>query len=785
MGTESATNAITTPVSTEKKEIDDTEHTHEGQVFAEPNAGFKNLLSRWHQLDDSTYDNLNRLPGFQKEKNSSTDPGRNEVLESPKTKSSKKKANGKSAPRQVEPKSPKRNNKVGQAGTEQQQEDSKAERRGSRQDLKEAFDKANPTLATKKKVLRQPVNVYQAAPEFTKDFKPPKFSKTDEEKDLIKKSLKKNFVFSDLTSRELKPLVAAFEPYKFESGETIIKQGDPGDYFYIIQKGRVVFQVDGVDVGKAGKGSSFGELALLYTCPRAATVVASKPTRVFRVDQATFQFILQNQTAESEKEKVELLKGVNFLEKLHVADLKTLSNVMTPRIFSEGDCLVKKGDPGDAFYVIQEGKLLVKDISVGNTTYQDLELGPGDHFGERALVTLEPRAANVVGLTRGVAFTIDRGTFETVLGGMEALVIKAHDTNVLEGIKLFSRAKLHHSTFVELADLITDTDYMKSQLIMQENQKVAAALYIVREGEVVLKSESGQLIEVSAGEYFGHETMTSGVETGFPRIEAPYTVTAKTNCTLGALTLSDCRYVFDIDLLSGKKKAPSFTLTKEELLQEAPKQPKANIRLEDLEKITILGAGSFGQVWLVKGQDCDTAESNPFALKIQAKNDLYKEGQITAVIREKHILSETNHPFIVNLVATYQDPKFVYFLTEFIQGGELFSIIHKEEGSGMTESEAKFYAFGIADAIAHLHSLKIVYRDMKPENVLVDKTGYPKLIDFGFAKYCPEKTYTFCGTPGYVPPEIVTKRGHDCSADNWSFGVILYEMLSGTCCGTM
>lgn len=97
----------------------------------------------------------------------------------------------------------------------------------------------------------------------------------------------------------------------------------------------------------------------------------------------------------------------------------------------------------------------------------------------------------------------------------------------------------------------------------------------------------------------------------------------------------------------------------------------------------------------------------------------------------------------------------------------------------MEEQEAKFYSLGIADAIGHLHSLKIVYRDMKPENVLVDALGYPKLVDFGFAKYCPDKTFTFCGTPGYVPPEIITKRGHDCSADNWSFGVLLYEMISG------
>ncbi|KAL7576356.1 hypothetical protein ACA910_018169 [Epithemia clementina (nom. ined.)] len=773
---------------------DQSEHTYEGQVFAEPNAGFKNLLSRWHQLDDSSHTSLNRLPGFtKKEKNGSTDPKLNGDYasdHSKKKKCSKKKEHkldsstadakdGKTAVDQTPIVTDDKTKETPENPEAKESGKPEIARRGSRQDLKEAFHKAKPSHATKKKALRQPVNVYQAAPEFTKDFKPPKFTKTDEEKDLIKKSLRKNFVFADLTSRELRPLVAAFEPCKFDVGEIIIKQGDPGDYFYIIQKGKVIFQVDGADVGKAGKGSSFGELALLYTCPRAATVVAAKPTKVFRVDQGTFHYILQNQTAESEKEKFELLRGVNFLKELDEKHLKKMTLVMTPRIFSEGDVLVKKGEPGDAFYVIQEGNVLVKDISVGHTKYQDLELGPGDHFGERALVTSEPRAANVVGTSRGVAFSIDRGTFESVLGGMEALVIKANDTRILSGISLFSKAKLPQSTFVELADLVTDTCYMASQLIMQQHQKVAAALYIVREGEVIIKSVTGDTSEFSAGEIFGQETMLSGVETGFPRIEAPYSVTAKTVCTLGALMLADCRYVFDVDLLSGKKKAPSFTLTKEELLKAGPSKPKKNIKLEDLVKKTILGAGSFGQVWLVSGVDEDTGEFLPYALKIQAKYDLHQEGQIGAVIREKQILSETNHPFIVNLVATYQDPTFVYFLTEFVQGGELFSIIHKEDSSGLKEDEAKFYALCIADAISHLHSMKIVYRDMKPENVLVDRTGYPKLIDFGFAKYCPEKTFTFCGTPGYVPPEIITKRGHDCTADNWSLGILLYEMLSG------
>eukprot|EP00523_Entomoneis_sp_CCMP467_P000550 CAMPEP_0168755392 /NCGR_PEP_ID=MMETSP0724-20121128/20044_1 /TAXON_ID=265536 /ORGANISM="Amphiprora sp., Strain CCMP467" /LENGTH=879 /DNA_ID=CAMNT_0008804003 /DNA_START=171 /DNA_END=2810 /DNA_ORIENTATION=+ len=745
----------------------------------EPGTGFKNLMAQWNKRDEEK-NSFVRLPGLDKKGSGSkkktvkSDKKSKKEDKKPKESKSKNGASSKEKSKPAEPES------TPAEPVEEEELDLRPPlvTKKSRKDLQEEFNNSTRSFNDKKKMRRQPMNVYQKTPEFKEGFKPPKFKKTDEEKDLIKKALRKNFVFAELTGRELRPLISAFEPCEFDSGDFIIKQHDPGDYFYIVQKGKVHFEVDGVEVGKAGKGSSFGELALLYTCPRAATVIAAKPTKVFRVDQATFHFILENQTAESEKEKLNLLKGVEFLKDLAEADLTTLTKVMTPRIFSEDDLLVKKGDPGDAFYVIQEGQVWIKNISVGSTTYEDIVLGPGQHFGERALITSEPRAANVVGKTSGVAFSINRSTFEKVLGGMSSAVMKANDAHLISGVKMFSAAKLDHKAHVQLADLITDVTLTKGQMIINKGKQVPAALYIVREGSVSLSRADGSSQVVGPGGYFGDETMLAGVEEDTPRIKAPYSVSAVDKCTIGTLTLSDCRYVFDTEMLTGRKQAPSFTLSKEELAA-LPKIERSSIKLEDLEKRTILGAGSFGQVWLATGKDDTTGETETYALKIQAKFDLYQERQIKAVIREKQLLWEISNPFIVKLVATYQDPTFIYFLTEFIQGGELFSLIHKEEGSGMEEEEAKFYSLGIADAIGHLHSMHIVYRDMKPENVLVDAQGYPKLVDFGFAKYCPDKTFTFCGTPGYVPPEIITKRGHDCSADNWSFGILLYEMVSG------
>jgi cAMP-dependent protein kinase regulator len=259
------------------------------------------------------------------------------------------------------------------------------------------------------------------------NYTPPVHPKDVATTTFIETALQHNFVFESLSVQELHPLVQAFESYTVPTGDVIITQGDVGDYFYIIQTGVCVFQVDGREVGRAAVGNSFGELALLYTCPRAATVTATEDTTLYRVDQKTFRFILQNQTVAGSQNKGELLQGVDFLKDLDVTELFKLASVMTPKRFFAGDLLIKKGDMADYFYLVSEGTLVATDIAVGDTVYEDIVLKPGMYVGERALVTGEPRAANVVAKTDGMAFCIDKETFETVLGKLSVLIMRSQD----------------------------------------------------------------------------------------------------------------------------------------------------------------------------------------------------------------------------------------------------------------------------------------------------------------------------------------------------------------------
>jgi cGMP-dependent protein kinase len=158
-------------------------------------------------------------------------------------------------------------------------------------------------------------------------------------------------------------------------------------------------------------------------------------------------------------------------------------------------------------------------------------------------------------------------------------------------------------------------------------------------------------------------------------------------------------------------------------------------------------------------------------------------------------MESSNHPFILSLISTYNTQDEIMLLFEFVQGGELWSYIYDREDcipsgpfGGFTEEAAVFYGAVVTEALSHVHSLGIAYRDLKPENLMLDQMGYLKVIDFGFAKKIPHyvngtlyrKSFTVCGTPEYLAPELVLSKGHDKGVDHWALGCLIYELLVGT-----
>jgi protein kinase A len=204
------------------------------------------------------------------------------------------------------------------------------------------------------------------------------------------------------------------------------------------------------------------------------------------------------------------------------------------------------------------------------------------------------------------------------------------------------------------------------------------------------------------------------------------------------------------------------------------KDDKEKIKLSDFEILETLGTGSFGRVRLGRHKK----SKKIYAIKMLKKCEIIRLKQVDHIHSEYQILNKLNHPFIVEFKgALTTDPKYLYFILEFVQGGELFTIL-RTAGS-FTEEQSKFYAAHIVTIFEYLHGKNMVYRDLKPENVLLNSNGYIKLTDFGFAKVVDGKTYTLCGTPEYLAPEIILNKGHGKAVDWWTLGILIYEMLVG------
>ena len=197
--------------------------------------------------------------------------------------------------------------------------------------------------------------------------------------------------------------------------------------------------------------------------------------------------------------------------------------------------------------------------------------------------------------------------------------------------------------------------------------------------------------------------------------------------------------------------------------------------LDDFKKLEVIGQGSFGKVFLVKNIN----NNKIYAMKVLEKKFLIQKKQISHTKTERIALEKLKHPFIVKLNYAFQDITNVYFVTEFLSGGELF--FHLRKKSGFKEKDVKFYMSQVLLALEFMHNNNYIYRDLKPENIMIDNEGNIKLTDFGLSKIVKpnETTFTLCGTAEYLAPEILFGQGYDKTCDWFSFGVVIFEMFCG------
>ena len=267
-----------------------------------------------------------------------------------------------------------------------------------------------------------------------------KYSKTAKQESTIKSLLNEIFIFSSLSDSELRLLIDSFEQKDVANDEAIITQGEKGDYFYIIEKGTFNVFTNNEKVGVLGEGNSskyFGELALLYNQPRAATIKAKGAASVFQLDRNTFRYVIATSNAQTTNEIRNALSKVPLLSGLTKQQLSTISNAVEIISYEAGEKIFIKGSVGKHFYIIKEGKVKLTEVGGDDGKFVDQSLGIGEYFGERALITGENRAANAIAETKVSLMVLDSEAFNKLLGPLHDVIDHNMNIRILSSIELF------------------------------------------------------------------------------------------------------------------------------------------------------------------------------------------------------------------------------------------------------------------------------------------------------------------------------------------------------------
>jgi len=295
--------------------------------------------------------------------------------------------------------------------------------------------------------------------------------------------------------------------------------------------------------------------------------------------------------------------------------------------------------------------------------------------------------------------------------------------------------------------------------------------YVIREGSVkVIQQKEGDEEPVvlaphlGPGDYFGEMALLDSA----PRMASVVANRETVTMQLGRSTFTTLLGAASDVLSRGAKK-------RQKAADNYVKPPDP----EDLKAVKHLGEGQFGQVTMV----VNNVDGKPYAAKVMGKIAVIEQQQVEHVESERKMLSLCDHPFITRILTSYQTKNDLIIILELAPGGELWAELYEvHEGEGIPTSSARFYAGCVASALAHMHEEGIAYRDLKPENLLIDAEGYLKVVDFGFAKLLTEtetRTWTICGTPEYLAPEIIACKGHSFPVDWWAYGCLLFEMCTG------
>eukprot|EP00928_Gymnodinium_smaydae_P096053 TRINITY_DN8397_c0_g1_i2.p1 TRINITY_DN8397_c0_g1~~TRINITY_DN8397_c0_g1_i2.p1 ORF type:complete len:874 (-),score=186.07 TRINITY_DN8397_c0_g1_i2:65-2686(-) len=578
--------------------------------------------------------------------------------------------------------------------------------------------------------------------------------------------------FRGLTSEDQGKLAAECSVQEFGDGDEILRAGEEGNWMFIVISGRVRHTDTKANFDRTG--CVLGSIGLLYGKRQATgakangrvaclalgkTALERLPAPVEDVlRRAAFKTLLQGaHRCDGQRDCI----GTMSEEQLH-----RMIGRAEDGFFEPGEVVCAPGDPAQLLIVV-DGEVAILE-SVDRIEERDelafctepagadalrrraeKVLNDGMGHGEMELCFFQPmsRYALAVGNVR-----LHRIASEAVMEAFGEPLFELARRNeiktVLSDIFLFKN--LHEEQIDRTVKRMEQHHFNAGEVVVKQDDP-AQHFYLIQSGTVCVKRNEAVIRTLGRWDYFGERGLLN-------EERRSATCQAMEECVCLRL---DKDVFFEIVGMFRKE------------LERRMQLQDLNITMADLRIRAIVGRGTFGVVRLV----CHSGnEQIQYALKAVKKLHVVRNNQEKSIVMEREVNAQCFHPCIVQFIKTFQDHDHVYFLTEFLGGGDLFQAIRQI--GVVSKPQSQFFSGSIVLALEYLHARGIMYRDLKPENVLLDFAGQTKLVDFGCCKK-EQSTSTLLGTPEYLAPEVIQGKGYTCCVDWWSLGVMMYEFIVG------
>jgi len=530
--------------------------------------------------------------------------------------------------------------------------------------------------------------------------------------------------------------------------KTIFDKGNISNCIYILKDGNINLKKDGKVIKSLTKGEYFGTLEVISNSNRITEAVAKEKTHLLALPV----FYLKSLYGDNYRSvlALSLIKSAfsnnSNLKKLNLKFLDEIFNLIAFRYYEKETEIIKSGEPKNSLIVVPiEGELI--EVSTSKTICERNNVLFGKEiYNEDATKTTSAIKCKSYSLLAILKCSDLKQHFKCslkMLGEKSSFIEQLRKVNLF---KNFTNAKLEN-----LSKKIKVEKVPNGKNVITQGEE-GTRFYIVKKGLVDIFVKDKYIRTMNENEYLGERALF---------FKEPRSATAKAHGDVEVYYLEkdDFETVIESNL--------------KDYLKDRLYLQDNTVQLNDLVYYMKLGSGSYGNVSLVK------SSKNKFfyAIKnISCKQILY--GQLHANLElERSILVKIDHPFIVKLVKTMKDKNYVYFLMDYIKGKELFDVI-RDIGL-LNKFQTQFYGASIMLAVQYLHERKFIYRDIKPENIMVLGNGFIKLIDFGTAKAISERTKTIIGTPHYMAPEVILGEGYSFKVDFWSIAICMYEFMCG------